>query len=261
MKLRHAMLAAGLMMPAAAEAHFQLIYAETPLIEAPGDVPVKLVFWHPFENGHVMDMGRPQAFYAVSRGQRIDLSQSLRPFTFAGVSNAAQAFDAMVPVTKAGDYVLVVEAAPYLEPSEDIYIQQYAKVYLNRMQLPTDWTEPQGLPTEILPLVKPYNVIAGSTFTGRVLSEGEPVAAAVIEVEYMAAEPDAVANAPRTPTARPMPGGAVVAISDDAGYFTFGIPTAGWWGFAALGTGPVKEHAGKELSQDAVIWVRAWDLE
>ncbi len=176
MKLHHALLAAGLLMPAAAEAHFQLIHVETPLIEAPGDVPVKLIFWHPFENGHVMDMGQPQAFYAVSRGEKIDLSASLKPFTFTGASNAAQGFDAVVPVTKAGDYVLVVEPAPYLEPSEDIFIQQFAKVYLNRMELPTDWAEPQGLPAEILPLVKPYNVIAGSTFTGRVLSEGQPVA-------------------------------------------------------------------------------------
>jgi cobalt/nickel transport protein len=58
-----------------------------------------------------------------------------------------------------------------------------------------------------------------------------------------------------------MPGGAVVAISDEDGYFTFGIPRAGFWGFAALGSGPVKEHEGKELSQDAVIWVRAYDVE
>ncbi|ULB12380.1 DUF4198 domain-containing protein (plasmid) [Cereibacter azotoformans] len=261
MKLHHALLAAGLMMPAAAEAHFQLIHVETPLIEAPGDVPVKLIFWHPFENGHVMDMGPPQAFYAVSRGEKIDLAASLTPFTFTGASNAAQGFDAVVPVTKAGDYVLVVEPAPYLEPSEDIFIQQFAKVYLNRMELPTDWTEPQGLPTEILPLVKPYNVIAGSTFTGRVLSEGQPVAGAEIEVEFMAAEPDMATNAPRTPVAGPMPGGAVVAVSDADGTFTFGIPKAGWWGFAALGTGPVKEHEGRELSQDAVIWVRAWDME
>ena len=54
---------------------------------------------------------------------------------------------------------------------------------------------------------------------------------------------------------------AVVAVSDANGYFTFGVPKAGYWGFAALGSGPETEHEGKELSQDAVIWIRAWDLE
>jgi cobalt/nickel transport protein len=45
------------------------------------------------------------------------------------------------------------------------------------------------------------------------------------------------------------------------GEFTFGIPKAGWWGFAALGVGPDSEYKGKELSQDAVIWVQAKDMK
>jgi cobalt/nickel transport protein len=45
------------------------------------------------------------------------------------------------------------------------------------------------------------------------------------------------------------------------GEFSFGIPKAGWWGFCALGVGPVKEYKGKELSQDAVIWVNAQDMK
>ncbi|MCF4167398.1 DUF4198 domain-containing protein [Zavarzinia compransoris] len=245
----------------AAEAHFQLIYSENSQIDRPGDVPLKLVFWHPFENGHVMDMGKPIAFYAVSHGERIDLMDRLKEATFTGSENAAAAFDATVPVKRAGDYILVLEPAPYYEESEDIYIQQITKAYLNRSELPTDWTEPQGLPTEILPLNKPTNIIAGSTFTGRVLAEGEPVAGAEIEIEYMAAEPDMATSTPKTPTAGPMKGGAVVAISDANGYFTFGIPKAGYWGFAALGAGPATEHEGKELSQDAVIWIRAYDIE
>ena len=118
-----------------------------------------------------------------------------------------------------------------------------------------------ALPVEILPLNKPTNVLAGSTFTGRVLSEGKPVAGAEIEVEYMAAEPDMAANTARPATARPTPAGALVALTDQNGYFTFGIPRAGYWGFAALGAGPETEHEGKPLSQDAVIWIRAWDIE
>ncbi|MQX35843.1 hypothetical protein [Roseospira navarrensis] len=49
-------LGAALLLPAAAGAHFQLSYTPTVQIDRPGDVPVKLIFWHPFENGHVMDM-------------------------------------------------------------------------------------------------------------------------------------------------------------------------------------------------------------
>lgn len=262
MTYRNLLMAAAIALaPLPAAAHFQLIYPDNPIIDAPRDVPLRLIFWHPFENGHAMDMGAPQAFYAVNKGRRIDLMDRLAPITFQGRDNSAAAYEASVPVTRPGDYVLVVEPAPYYEGSEDLYIQQLTKVYLNHAELPTDWTEPQGLATEIVPLNKPYNIIAGSTFTGQVLAEGKPVPGAEIEIEFMAAEPDLASNAARAAIAGPMPGGSVVAISDADGYFTFGVPKAGWWGFAALGTGPATEHDGKELSQDAVLWVRAWEVE
>ncbi|WP_116131945.1 DUF4198 domain-containing protein [Tropicimonas sp. IMCC34043] len=254
-------LAAGLCLAGPAAAHFQLIYTPDPLIAAPGDVPVKLIFWHPFENGHAMDMAPPLEFFAVNRGNRTDLMDRLVPATFKGAENSAEAFDASIPVTRAGDYVVVVVAAPYYEQSEDIYIQQIAKSYLNRAGLPTDWMEPQGLKTEILPLNKPTNIIAGSTFSGRVLRNGEPVPGAEVEIEFMAAEPDMAAGIAGTPQSGPMPGGAVVAIADAQGEFTFGVPKAGYWGFAALGSGPDTDFDGKDLSQDAVLWIRAWEME
>lgn len=253
--------AAAVTLPAMAQAHFLLEYTTDTMIAAPGDVPVKLIFWHPFENGHVMDMEAPEEFYMIHNGEKTDLMGTLEPVTFTGGENTGAAFKGAVPVKRSGDYVLVTVPAPYYEESEDIYIQQITKAFLNRNELPTDWMEPVGLPTEILPLNKPYNVIAGSTFTGRVLAGGAPVAGAEIEIEYMAAEPDMDSAASSEPSVSPLPGGAVVAVSDADGYFTFGIPKAGYWGFAALGSGPETEHEGKELSQDAVIWIRAWDLE
>jgi len=249
------------LVPGLAKAHFQLSYTEQSIIERPGDVPVKLIFWHPFENGHVMDMGEPLEFYAIHRGEKIDLKETLTRTVFHGAANEAVAYDASVPVKRSGDYVLVTVPVPYYEGSEDIYIQQITKAYLNRNQMPTDWAEPQGLKAEIVPKIKPYNVVTGSSFTGRVLSDGQPVAGAEIEVEYMAAEPDMATSRPKPATVGPMPGGALVAITDDNGYFTFAVPRAGYWGFAALGVGPDTEYEGKELSQDAVIWIRAFDLK
>lgn len=245
----------------AAQAHFILPFADEVQISQPGDVPLAIVFWHPFENGHVMDMERPLAFYMVHNGEKTDLMDRLEAAPFKGVSNDGAAFKATLPVKRSGDYVLVTEPVPYYEESEDLYIQQFTKVVFNRNELPTDWMEPVGLPTEIMPLVKPYNVIAGSTFTGQVLRDGEPAAGIEIEIEFAAAEPDIEGFATTQSTVGPQPGGAIVALTDANGYFTFGVPRAGWWGFAALGSGPVTEHEGKELSQDAVFWIRAYDME
>ncbi|WP_299444102.1 DUF4198 domain-containing protein [uncultured Rhodospira sp.] len=254
--------AAALIVSAApALAHFQLAYTPKVNLDRPGPVPMAFIFWHPMENGHAMDVAAPSRLELHFKGEAIDLTDSLAPITFHGADNEAQAFKADIPVRRNGDYIVAFTPAPYYEESEDIYIQQITKSFLNKGGIPTGWNEPVGLPTEIVPLNKPTNVIAGSTFSGVLLSEGEPVPGAEIEIEYMAAPPDMATNSATEPTVEPMPGGTLVAITDANGEFTFGIPKAGFWGFAALGSGPATEHEGKELSQDAVIWVRAFDLK
>ena len=40
----------------AAHAHFQLVYTPEVNLDKPKNIPVKLIFWHPMENGHAMDM-------------------------------------------------------------------------------------------------------------------------------------------------------------------------------------------------------------
>ncbi|WP_350336106.1 DUF4198 domain-containing protein [Coralliovum pocilloporae] len=244
-----------------AAAHFQLVYTPEVNLEKAGDVPFKLIFWHPYEAGHVMDMGQPEAFFVIHKGKKTDLLGAVKPISFKGPTNDAAAFEASAKVKRNGDYIFVVEPAPYYEGSEDIYIQQITKSFVNKGGVPTDWNSALGLKTEIVPLVKPTNILAGSTFTGQVLADGKPVANAELEIEYMAAEPDMETNAAKPATVTPPPGGAVALVTDENGMFSFGVPKAGFWGFAALGSGPVKEHEGKELSQDAVIWIRAYDME
>jgi len=244
-----------------AEAHFQLVYTPDVVLEKAATLPMRLIFWHPMENGHVMDMGQPEEFYFMLKGKKTDLKKSLKSITYKGASNSAAAYAADVKVKRNGDYIFVLKPAPYYEKSEDIYIQQITKSMVNKGEMPTDWNEPVGLPTEIVPLNKPYNVMTGSTFSGVVLSEGKPVAGAEIEIEYMSSEPNLKANATTKPTVSPVAGGALVAMTDANGVFTFGIPKAGHWGFAALGSGPAKEYKGKELSQDAVLWIKASDLK
>jgi len=254
--------AAALMLTAApALAHFQLAYTPEVNLDRPGEVPMKFFFWHPMENGHAMDMTAPEELAVYFKGEKIDLTDRLSAVTFPAAHNEAQGYEATIPVKRNGDYIIAFTPAPYYEESEDIYIQQITKSFLNKGGIPTGWNEPVGLPTEIVPLNKPTNLIAGSTFSGVVLSDGKPVAGAEIEIEYMVAPPDMETNRPAEPSAEPLPGGALVAITDANGVFTFGVPKAGFWGFAALGSGPATEHEGKELSQDAVLWVRAYDMK
>ncbi len=256
--LTSAALATLLVMPA--QAHFQSVYSPDANLDVPGAVPLKLLFWHPGDNGHVMDMGTPQELFYVFRGERTDLTDTLSPITFKGSANEGAGYAATLPVRRNGDYIVGLVPEPYYEEAEDIYIQQLTKVYFNKGGIPTGWNEPLGLATEIVPLNKPNNVVVGSTFSGQVVADGEPVAGAEIEIEFMPVEPDMENNTAGEGTLEEQPGGSIVAITDADGVFTFGIPRAGQWGFAALGSGPVTEHEGKELSQDAVIWITAYDM-
>ncbi len=240
-----------------AHAHFQLLYTPEAMLESPAEIDLKLVFGHPMENGYAMDMGEPVEFFVQFKDQKTDLKPTLEPITWKGADNDAKAFTTRYKVQRNGDYIFVLTPAPYYEEGEDIYIQQITKSYLNKGAMPTNWNEPLGLPTEIVPLNKPYQVFAGGTFSGQLLSEGNPVPGAECEIEYINTDIDMTGNAFGKTTKSEAPASAIVTITDANGFFTFGVPTPGVWGFACLGSGPAKQHEGKELSQDAVIWINA----
>jgi cobalt/nickel transport protein len=113
-------------------------------------------------------------------------------------------------------------------------------------------------------LDKPYALWTGNVFRGIVKSNGKPLPDAEIEVEYMNHQPlmDKNTFAKKASVEAPQDAFVTMTIKANAnGEFAFGIPKAGWWGFCALGVGPAKAHKGKELSQDAVIWIQAVDMK
>lgn len=257
-----ALLVLGLSAPAMA--HFQMIHTPDAALEKGGTLDLKLVFTHPFEGGHTMDMGKPQQFYMIHKEEKTDLVGALKEITWAGAENSGKAYEAQVKVRKMGDHVFCLVPEPYLEEKEDAYIQQLTKVIVNNAGLPTDWDAPTGLVTEILPLDKPYALWTGNVFRGVVVSEGKPVPNAEIEVEYLNHPPVPGKNEFQKEALVEAPQDAFVTMTikaDANGQFVFGIPRAGWWGFCALGVGPQDEHNGKELSQDAVICIKAVDMK
>ena len=252
---------ASLLVAGSAQAHFQLLYTPNSMLMDPAEIALKLIFSHPMENGHTMDMGQPEAFDVYFKDKKTDLLPTLKSITWQGAHNSAKAFETSYKVKRNGDYIFALTPEPYYEESEDIYIQQITKSYVNKSGLPTGWNEPLGLPTEIVPLTKPYQSFVGGTFTGQVLSEGKPAAGVECEIEYINPVIDMEKNAFSKDAEGPVPDTAIVAFTDANGMFTFGIPRAGKWGFACMGAGPVKELNGKELSQDAVLWIDATDLK
>jgi cobalt/nickel transport protein len=266
-------LTAALVASPAAVAHFQLLYTPQLALKTSQDLTLAMVFTHPFEPTHTMNMDKPLAFYVISQrgseaeAQKADLMQYLQPITWASLQQPGQAYEAKVPrsvVRSLGDHVFILEAAPYFEQSEDKYIQQFTKTVLNVGGIPGNWSADNKLPTEILPLDKPYAAWVGGVFRGVVLRNGKPVPNAELEVSFVNHLPEVDNRRFATQTTLNAPQDSfqnLGILANDRGEFTIGLPRAGWWGICALGSGPQTKFKGKDLSQDAVLWVQATDMK
>jgi cobalt/nickel transport protein len=109
---------------------------------------------------------------------------------------------------------------------------------------------------EIEPLVRPYGLWTGNTFRGVVKQDGQPVPFAVIEVEYRNEGGQVAIPADPFTTQ--------VIKADVGGTFSYTMPRAGWWGFAALidSTTAMKGPEGQDASHElgALLWVRTVDM-
>ena len=251
--------AATAVLATSALAHFQMMYTPNTALTKGKTIEFKHVFTHPFADEHTMDMAGVEEFYVINKGKKKDLMSSLKPISWMGKHNAGKAFESTYKARRMGDHMLVMVPTPYYEANEDVYIQQITKTVINVAGTPTDWDAELGLKAEIVPLTKPYSIWEGGSFTGIVKSNGKVVPYAEIEVEYINNMPD-MKNNKMGPNMFEAPQDSFVTMGIKAnkdGEFTFSLPKAGFWGFCALGAGSDKEYKGKELSQDAVIWVEA----
>ncbi len=275
MKLTLSGLVCGLALGCAsltASAHFLVMYTPQTALLRGTDIPFTLVFTHAFAGTPTMAMEKPQRFYYSRKpgpsepSEEVDLSQYLEPIDWHTEDTTVSAWKANVPrneMRSLGDYQVVLEPTPYLEAGEGLYIQQFAKVMINVGGVPGNWNETLGLPAEIHALNKPYANWTGGVFRGVVLSDGVPVPFTQVEVEYLNHDLDVENNrfVVEGKINAPHPSlEAMVILTNADGEFSFALPKAGWWGFAALTVGPEKEFNGMPLSQDAILWVQATDL-
>lgn len=253
-------------------AHFQLLYTDDSVLQKAQSTDMAMVFSHPFHNGYPMDMGEPQAFYVIQdRGEDIpnkttDLKQYLKPVTWSNSDKeTATAYTATLPkkvMRSLGDYSFVLVPAPYFEASEDKYIQQYTRTMVNVGGVPGAWDKPLAdLPVQIVPLDKPYANWVGGVFRGVVMANGKPVPHAEIEIEYINHDPliDEARFDPEGKIEAPQDAFGTMSIRANAlGEVIIGLPKEGWWGICALDLDDGETYQGKELSVDAVLWVRAY---
>lgn len=217
-------------------AHFGMIIPSDDIVSKEDNkkITLQVQFIHPFE-GHYMNMEKPKAFGVLDSGKKTDMLKTLEKNIVKGFST----WETTYRIRQPGDKVFFVEPAPYWEPAEEAFIIHYTKVIVNALGFEEGWDSEIGLKTEIVPLTRPYGLWAGNVFQGVVKVDGtikppaEPYITQVIK-------------------------------ADKNGVFTYAMPKAGWWGFAALNTAEYKiNRDGKEYPVEigAVLWVKTREMK
>ena len=228
-------------------AHFGMVIPSMPVVEEKKDatLSLELSFSHPMEMVG-MPLAKPKSFTVHVDGKAQDLVPSLAPAKILD----HEAWKAQYTIKRPGVYWFAMEPVPYWEPAEDCYIVHYTKTVVAAFGEEEGWDRSLGLKTEIVPLTRPFGNYAGNVFSGQVLRDGKPLAGAMVEVEYYNRN-----HAYTAPNAHLV---TQVVKADANGVFVFGVPFAGWWGFAALSTSDQKmDYKGeaKDVELGAVLWM------
>ncbi len=229
-------------------AHFGMVIPDKNIITQDNKhTQLTLAFSHPFENVG-MDLEKPETFSVTAHGQSTDITDTLEPATFMEHSSWTTRFSFKRP----GVYQFTMTPTPYWEPAEDVSIIHYTKTIIGAYGDDEGWASPQDdLPTEIIPLLRPFGNYAGNGFTGQVLLGGKPASGAEIEVEFYDQ-----GNKLQSPSDYHV---TQVVKADGNGVFNFTCPHPGWWGFAALNEADytIKDPDGQEKGVEigAVLWI------
>jgi cobalt/nickel transport protein len=93
-----------------ASAHFQLILPtdETIDVGENEEIGIQLIFTHPMEASHSMDMDIPVKFGVLNKGRETSLVDQLESFTFDGARSWKMTYKTKSP----GDYVFYLDPCP-----------------------------------------------------------------------------------------------------------------------------------------------------
>ena len=228
-------------------AHFGMVIpSENIVTPRKKSVDLTLAFAHPFA-GSGMELVKPLKFSVFHDGQETDLLATLNKAEVMGHG----AWSTTYKIKRPGVYYFVMEPQPYCEPAEDVSIIHYTKTVVAAFGADEGWDEPLGLPTEIVPLLRPFGNYAGNTFVGQVLLKGKVVPFAEVEVEFYNEKGKLKEPSDYHVTQ--------VVKADSNGIFCFTCPQAGWWAFAALNEADytINDPAGKPKGVElgAVLWI------
>lgn len=232
-----------------AYAHFGMVIPSESSVEN-DEISLDYKFAHPFE-GTLMDIPMPKSAGVLVNDKKIDLLKNLKEQK----QDNMRFYSAKYNIKEPAVHIFYADLAPYFEKNEQIFIHHTAKSVVNAYGAGEGWDKSVGLKAEIIPLTRPFGLYKGNNFSGVVMYKGKPAKNVIVEVEYLnnkglkAPSDDHITQEIKT---------------NERGEFSFTMPLAGWWGFAALLDDDEKiKKDGKDYNVElgAIIWIETKDYQ
>lgn len=240
-----------------------------PHINKDGRKTVKVLHFHPFAGANLMgirlgaedskDLKGLDSIFIIHDKEERDLQAVATPdyYTVRGEKRGTYT----IPINKKsgffkpGDYIIVVKHKAHWKKNEDLYRQKVAKLCLNYYGVTSDWPNRvlKHMP-EIIPLVQPYSVYAGSLFRAEAVNdEGRQIPHAKIQIEYLNYTPGDTELDTTTAGFIKEDIGDTIIFTDSSGSFSFIPPRKGLWTFTLVDGDNNKFIQGKRLEFDSSL--------
>lgn len=247
-------------------AGFGLVLPEKSVVEDPEKRTLKLTIGsvEPFSD-QGLPLERPQTFTALRySGEQADRSEHLSVLEETTIYGA-RAWTTEIALPYPGVYHFIMQSKASWLPDKDKFVQYIAKVQVPVHSSSEGWDMPTGMSFEIIPLSRPFGLCAGMAFSGQVMTDGKPVAGAVVEVAHLANIGKTTSSSLSTHSTKQPPKPAESSYqasqlvkTNNEGIFIFVCPFPGWWAFAASNQGdPLQDPEGqlKPLEKKTIFWV------
>jgi cobalt/nickel transport protein len=248
-----------LALPASAQAHYNMLFPESPSVKVGTEVKLIYQWGHPFEH-ELFDAPQPDSLVVLGpKGEKTDLVKKLKKVSVKADKKEVTAYEIAFKPEEPGDYVFVLQTPAIWMDAEKEFYQDNVKVVLH-VQAQKGWDQVGGQVLEFVPLTRPYGLLPGTVFQGLLQRraygaffpdpwEVVPVPGSPVEIEHYNATPPKELPADEFITR--------VVKTDANSVVTCNLPEAGWWCLTGTYAAGKKKHDGKDapVRQRTTFWV------
>ena len=247
-------------------AHTMVLIPQT---DKNGQGTVKALFLHPAIGSNLMGIRLGvddseklkglEAIFLVHEKQEKNLNSIVIPDYYTVRGEKREAYT--IPINKKsgffkpGDYIIIVKHKTHWKKHEGLYRRKVAKLCLNFFGVTSDWPNRvlKNMP-EIIPLVQPYSVHAGSLFRAEAVNEeGTRIPHAKINIEYLNYRAGDTELDTITAGFIEEELADSIVFTNSSGSFSFIPPRKGLWTFTLVDGDNHQVIQGKELEYDSSL--------